>query len=163
MTTTQAIPRVSWGAPRLLEFLEQYVVANALRIPLADPGETTRSYSLLELDDDLEVWAIHWPPEQGLQLHDHGGSSGALWVIAGGLDELALGTDGQLASRHIRAGRGAAFGPTHVHDVVNRQRAATTSIHAYAPPMTSMTYYRAEGTILRADRTEYRADPTWSP
>src|SRR5580704_4809601 len=126
-TTTQAMPRATWSPPRLLTFLEEYVLTHGPAIPLADPRDDQRTYSLLELSDDLEIWAIHWPPDQGLQLHDHGGSAGALWVVAGGLDEVAVDPSGQRSERYIRAGRGVAFGPAHIHDVVNRQHAATTS------------------------------------
>jgi predicted metal-dependent enzyme (double-stranded beta helix superfamily) len=163
MSTTQAMPSTTWSPEHLLCFLESYVAEHAVRIPRPDPHQATRSYSLLELSDDLEVWAINWPTDQGLALHDHGGSAGALWVVAGALSEVALDRSGRRARRHIAAGQGTSFGPTHIHDVVNRHPAAATSIHAYAPPMTSMTYYRAEGATLRADRTEYRADPSWNP
>jgi hypothetical protein len=163
MTTTQARPSTTWSPGDLLCFLESYVADDTIEVPRPDPADTTRTYSLLELRDDFEIWAIHWPTDQGLQLHDHGGSSGALWVVDGSLDEVAIERSGRRSRRHLGAGQGTSFGPAHIHDVVNRHTAATTSVHAYAPPMTSMTYYRAEGAILRADRTEYRADPNWNP
>ncbi len=61
------------------------------------------------------------------------------------------------------AGGGAAFGPTYVHDVVNSDDAPATSVHAYSPPMASMTFYRQAGRELLVDRAEYRADPAWAP
>jgi hypothetical protein len=118
---------------------------------------------LLELSDELEIWAIHWPTDQGLELHDHGGSSGALVVVEGSLDEHVPDRAGRMTCRSISAGSGAAFGPNYVHDVVNRSAAPATSVHAYSPPMASMTFYRTEGRQLVADRTEYRADPAWAP
>ncbi len=163
MTTTQALPKGTWSPSRLLSMLEEYVNAPTTAIPWADPRQASRAYSLLELTDDLEIWAIHWPRDQGLELHDHGGSSGALWVVDGGLHEHTMGPDGRESSHHIRAGSGVSFGPSHIHDVVNRHTAPATSVHAYAPPMASMTFYRAHGRTLRADRTEYRADPSWAP
>jgi hypothetical protein len=163
MTTTQARPRTTWSPGDLLCFLESYVAEHALGIPMADPRATTRTYSLLELSDELEIWAIHWPTDQGLELHDHGGSSGALWVVSGALNEVGVDRGGRRSRRHFGAGQGTSFGPAHIHDVVNRHSAAATSLHAYAPPMTSMTYYRADGATVRPDRTEYRADPNWNP
>jgi hypothetical protein len=124
---------------------------------------TERSYELLELSDDLEIWAIHWPKDQGLELHDHGGSSGALWVVAGSLQEHYVSEVGDLARRHHPVGGGAAFGPSYVHDIVNASDIPATSVHAYSPPMASMTFYRHEGSGLMVDRAEYRADPSWAP
>jgi hypothetical protein len=68
-----------------------------------------------------------------------------------------------LGRRSIVAGGGAAFGPHYVHDVVNAQTAPATSVHAYSPPMESMTFYRQGAHGLVAERAEYRADPTWAP
>ncbi len=129
---------------------------------------STRRYELLELSDDFEIWAIHWPADQGLELHDHGGSTGALWVVEGSLDEHGVvfsdNRNGpQLHRREIRRGQGIAFGPSHIHDVVNRHCSPATSIHAYSPPMASMTFYRAHPSGLVSDRTEFRADPAWAP
>ena len=61
----------------LLDLLQSYVAETADLLPRAAPGLTERSYELLELTDELEIWAIHWPQGQGLELHDHGGSVGA--------------------------------------------------------------------------------------
>jgi hypothetical protein len=147
----------------LLDLLQSYVAETAdLLIPPA-PDLTVRTYDLLELTDEIEIWAIHWPKDQGLELHDHGGSVGALWVVEGALEEHYLERDGSLSSRSIVTGGGAAFGPTYVHDVVNAHEAPATSVHVYSPPMASMTFYRQEGNALRVDRAEYRADPTWAP
>jgi hypothetical protein len=163
MTITQAMPKTTLSPGSLLVLLGDYVGRTTTCLPLADPGRTARTYDLLELSDDLEIWAIHWPKDQGLELHDHGGSSGALWVVEGSLSEHVVAADGRLERRVLSAGLGSAFGPTHVHDVINRHAAPATSIHAYSPPMSSMTFYRAHGTRLVADRTEYRADPSWAP
>ena len=147
----------------LLDLLQGYVTETAALLPVAAPSLAARSYELLELTDDLEIWAIHWPQGHGLELHDHGGSVGALWVVEGALEEHYLEPARTLARRTIGAGAGAAFGPTYIHDVVNAQAAPATSVHAYSPPMVSMTFYRQEGPGLRVDRAEYRADPAWAP
>ena len=157
------------GRPRsngplvLLDLLQTYVAETAELLPRAEPGLTERSYELLELTDELEIWAIHWPQGQGLELHDHGGSVGALWVVEGTLEEHYVRPEQVLGRRSIVAGGGAAFGPHYVHDVVNSQAAPATSVHAYSPPMESMTFYRQGERGLVADRAEYRADPSWAP
>jgi hypothetical protein len=147
----------------LLDLLQSYVAETAELLTPADPDLTERSYDLLELTDELEIWAIHWPKDRGLELHDHGGSTGALWVVQGSLEEHYVERDRSLSSRSIVAGGGAAFGPAYIHDVVNAQTAPATSVHVYSPPMASMTFYRHENKSLRVDRAEYRADPTWAP
>jgi len=181
MTITQANPslgadRLDPGAPPgtdlhprssgplvLLDLLQSYVAETAELLPRAEPGLTERSYELLELTDELEIWAIHWPQGQGLELHDHGGSVGALWVVEGTLEEHYVRAEQTLGRRSIVAGGGAAFGPHYVHDVVNADATPATSVHAYSPPMASMTFYRQEERGLVVDRAEYRADPSWAP
>jgi hypothetical protein len=159
---TDLHPR-SNGPLVLLDLLQSYVAETAELLPRAEPGLTKRSYELLELTDELEIWAIHWPQRQGLELHDHGGSVGALWVVEGTLEEHYVRPEVTLGRRSIVAGGGAAFGPHYVHDVVNAQAAPATSVHAYSPPMASMTFYRQEERGLVVDRAEYRADPSWAP
>jgi hypothetical protein len=124
---------------------------------------TERSYELVSLTDDVEVWVIHWPAGGQLQLHDHGGSSGAFWVVGGTLEERYLDDDRSLAHRRIGAASGAGFGPRYVHDVRNGGTAPATSVHAYSPPMPGMTFYRTSPAGLVAERTEYRSDPSWAP
>jgi len=130
---------------------------SARRGPLAD-----RRFELFEAADDFEVWVIHWPAGGQLEFHDHGGSAGALWVRAGTLVEGAMGV-GPGGRRRLRAGHGTAFGPSHVHDVVNRGPGPATSVHAYSPPLASMTFYRPDPSGLVADRTEYRSQQAWIP
>jgi hypothetical protein len=157
----------------LLELVRAYVAEMADLLPTAAPapeatappadGADGRTYELLELTDELEIWAIHWPKDRGLELHDHGGSSGAMWVVSGALEEHSIADQAGLVHRRIGVGSGTAFGPTYIHDVVNAHDAPATSVHVYSPPMASMTFYRQAGDGLRVERAEYRADPTWAP
>ncbi len=151
------------GPLQLLDVLQDYVTQMAGLLPAPSPDLTERQYELLELTDELEIWAIHWPQGRGLELHDHGGSVGALWVVSGTLEEHYIETTHTVARRTLAAGGGAAFGPTYIHDVENVQAAPATSVHAYSPPMPSMTFYRHDARGLIADRAEYRADPSWAP
>jgi len=151
------------GPLELLDLLQDYATEMDGLLPMAAPGLTERSYELLELTDELEIWAIHWPQGRGLELHDHGGSVGALWVVAGSLEERYPQGRGAVGRRTLVTGGGAAFGPAYIHDVVNAQPDPATSVHAYSPPMPSMTFYRQESQGLVVDRAEYRADPSWAP
>src|ERR1700728_305389 len=154
MAITEVLPGSGVQAPgarsalELRQLVRDYAEECADALPAASGDLSVRSYELLELTDDLEIWAIHWPQDQGLELHDHGGSSGALWVVAGTLVEHAPIAGGGLSQRTIEVGGGSAFGPTYIHDVVNTSDVPATSVHVYSPPMPSMTFYRQEGAGL---------------
>src|ERR1039457_99059 len=84
------------GPLELLGLVQHYVESLADVLPRASHDLSARSYELLELTDDLEIWAIHWPRDQGLELHDHGGALGGLWGVEGGLGEHSPGRGGGL-------------------------------------------------------------------
>ncbi len=99
-------------------------------------------------DGRIDVWLITWVQSQGTELHDHGGSSGAFTVVSGELTEsLVTGPAGnsRITDRVRRAGAGAGFGPDYVHDVRNVSAAPAVSVHAYSPPLQSMSYYDLSG------------------
>lgn len=103
---------------------------------------TERQYQLLERTADYELWVIYWPVDVGLLLHDHGGSAGAFQVVDGLLEETSTTLRGRRLNRHlIGLGQGKSFGPEYVHSIVNPDSAPATSVHAYSPPLTSMTFY----------------------
>lgn len=132
----------------------------------------------LHADDHLDVWLISWALDQAAELHDHGGSLGALTVVRGTLTEWRwtagrdddgtcspeeLPTRGPgLRRRVLDPGRGMAFGLGHVHDVGNRARETAVSVHAYSPPLSAMSYYGVEAGELRRTRSELVA-PGQSP
>ena len=76
-----------------------------------------RWFTRLHGDDELDVWLISWAPGHPTDLHDHGGSLGALTVVSGSLDEFRWDGDG-LRRRRLEAGDQAAFPLGWVHDVV---------------------------------------------
>lgn len=123
---------------------------------------TERAYELLEISEDFEVWVIHWPTDGVLQLHDHGGSAGALWVVSGALEEGSISTGHTYERQRIEAGHGISFGSGHLHDVVNVGTEIATSVHVYSPPMEKMTFFTLGTGGLTLDRTEYPADPAWA-
>jgi predicted metal-dependent enzyme (double-stranded beta helix superfamily) len=97
----------------------------------------------LHADDDLDLWLISWTPDQSTTLHDHGDSAGALAVVEGRLTELTAGRHDlhRLRRRELTPGPVRTFGPRHVHDVINASDVPAVSVHAYSPPLRSMTYY----------------------
>jgi mannose-6-phosphate isomerase-like protein (cupin superfamily) len=111
-------------------------------LPAAGLPVDTRWYTRLHADDDLDVWLISWAPGHATELHDHGGSLGALTVLSGSLREYRW--DGtRLRQRLLDSGDQAAFPLGWVHDVTSTGGAPleTLSVHAYSPPLTAMSYY----------------------
>jgi hypothetical protein len=105
----------------------------------------SRWYTRLAAADDHEVWLLTWLPGQGTDLHDHGGSAGALHVVSGELvEDVVTPADGgaRVSVRHLSAGLGHGFGPRYVHRVTNRSAAPAVSVHVYGPALASMTRYR---------------------
>lgn len=122
-----------------------------------------RWFRRLHTDDDLDVWLISWAAGHTTELHDHGGSLGALTVLSGALREHRW--DGyRLRTRRLGAGDQAGFPLGWVHDVVSAAVAhspeATLSVHAYSPPLTAMSYYEVTGSRrLRRTHTELTDQP----
>jgi predicted metal-dependent enzyme (double-stranded beta helix superfamily) len=108
-----------------------------------DLPETGRATRLVAVTDHYEAWLIHWASGGDIAMHDHGGSSGALWLLRGELSEsYADRIDRRpLRSRFLAAGSGITFGPGHVHNLVNPGTAPATSVHVYSPHLSSMTFY----------------------
>jgi hypothetical protein len=134
-------------------------------LPVGEPPANERWFTRLHGDDELDIWLISWVPDRSTELHDHGGSLGALTVVSGALRETRW--DGEaLRRRRLRAGDQAGFPLGWVHDVVwtperelsapvTGNAPATMSVHAYSPPLTAMSYYEVtERKTLRRKRTE---------
>jgi hypothetical protein len=135
-------------------------------VPPAGVPTEDRWFVRLHGDDEVDVWLISWVPGHRTELHDHGGSLGALTLLSGSLDEFRW--DGErLRRRRLEAGDQAAFPLGWVHDVVWAPTAAvppaadhTLSVHAYSPPLTVMSYYEVTGSkTLRRKRTELTDQP----
>jgi predicted metal-dependent enzyme (double-stranded beta helix superfamily) len=110
---------------------------------LVEYDATTRWYARLETGPGYEVWLLSWLPGQTSGLHDHGGSSGVLTLLAGELSERALGANGE-TRRALRAEDQRVFAPGYVHEVVNDSLEPAVSLHIYFPGLTEMTPYACE-------------------
>jgi hypothetical protein len=148
---------------------------------LPDGGvpESQRWFTRIHGDEELDIWLISWVPGHATDLHDHGGSLGALTVLSGSLNEFRW--DGrELRRRRLDAGDQAGFPLGWVHDVVwaprtvpetalpvagpastlKRSVQPTLSVHAYSPPLTAMSYYEiTKRNRLRRQRTELTDQP----
>jgi len=124
---------------------------------LAAPHPDQRWFRRLHRDEAHDVWLLGWDRAQGIDLHDHGGSAGAFYVVTGRLVEAYTDRTAQHLVRCRRVGPGAvlAFGPDHVHDLANPGPEVAISLHVYSPPLQTMTFYDdGPGTFLARVRTE---------
>jgi rhodanese-related sulfurtransferase/predicted metal-dependent enzyme (double-stranded beta helix superfamily) len=112
-----------------------------------------RWYLPLHRSNSCDVWLLAWERGQDTDWHDHGGSSGSFAVAEGSLLEQYRGASGRLGHRRLSHGQAVAFGPGHVHDVSHGGAGSATSIHAYSPPLTAMTYYTSTDYGLIARQT----------
>lgn len=119
-----------------------------------------RWYERIHTADGLEVWLISWLPGHSTGFHDHGGSAGAFGVVWGTLDEyVAPGRGAALRATPVTAGSVHAFGPRYVHDVRNNSEGSVAvSVHAYSPPLSTMTRYNLLAGGLAVAGTEGAGD-----
>lgn len=144
MSPQELLALVRWSAAQLGPLEE---------LPTPAPGD--RVYELLERTADYELWVIKWPQDTGLVLHDHGRSAGAFLVTEGTLEETSTTLrGGQWRRRQLSPHGGRCFGPEYVHGVGNPTVAQATSLHAYSPPLASMTFYRSSTAGLEVDHVE---------
>jgi rhodanese-related sulfurtransferase len=156
--------------PDLLHITDRYadqVLSGRFDHLLPDNGLPTaeRWFTRLHADDEVDVWLISWVPGHTTELHDHGGSLGALTVLTGALHEYRWSGD-SLHRRRLEAGDQAAFPLGWVHDVIGAPALAgpaapqTLSVHAYSPPLSVMSYYEVtDQRRLRRTRTELTDEP----
>jgi predicted metal-dependent enzyme (double-stranded beta helix superfamily) len=123
-------------------------------------GLTDRQWVLLAATDLFEAWAIGWPPGGTIELHDHGGSQGAIVVASGTLTETTVRPSDRgvalVCARQIHQAEHRLFGPNYIHDIVNDSGEDAVSVHVYGPKLETMSYYRL-GDRGRLDtvRTEF--------
>jgi predicted metal-dependent enzyme (double-stranded beta helix superfamily) len=119
-----------------------------------------RWYERIHMTDDYEVWLISWLPGQSTGFHDHGASAGAFGVVWGALDESVATRRGPAGkATRVAAGDVRAFGPRYVHDVQNSSTGSVAvSVHAYSPPLSSMTRYNVTSGGLAVAGTEGAGD-----
>jgi quercetin dioxygenase-like cupin family protein len=144
--------------PELVDLVRTYAEDPDLWLPKVRFSATSRWWTLLHADDQSDVWLLTWLQDQTTELHDHGGSTAAFTVVQGALEEVRV-EQGQRSSADLRPGRTQWVAPGIVHDVRNVDVLPAVSIHAYSPPLTSMTYYRQDGSELTAIRTVEGREP----
>lgn len=151
-------PSLQWLASVAQGWAEQPAVWR----PLVRHDAEGRWVAPIAVNEHSEVWLQGWPVGEHVELHDHGGVSGALCVVEGRLAETwAEGrTAPRLRRRRLAAGAVAAFDPDYIHDVVNAGPTPALSIQVYSPRLVSMTFYGfRRGRGLQAVREELTDHP----
>ncbi len=147
------VPSAGRLSPAQLRAITATIAASAeLWADLVVHDPDVRWYLPLHRSDACDVWLLAWERGQDTDWHDHGGSSGSFAVTEGSLLEQYRAPSGRrLSRRMLSTGHAVAFGPGHVHDVAHGGAGSSISIHAYSPPLMTMTYYRqtAYGLIAR--------------
>ncbi|MCQ4080837.1 cysteine dioxygenase family protein [Streptomyces sp. RB6PN25] len=141
-----SLPHAAALSPaQLADLADRFAERRGLWLPHVRYQSPDRYYTRLELSQTYEVWLLTWLPGQGTEIHGHGGSNGAFTVIRGELTERTFPPTSypvHPTPRRLRADEVRAFGPRHVHQVTNEATAPAVSVHAYSPPLATMSYYR---------------------
>jgi predicted metal-dependent enzyme (double-stranded beta helix superfamily) len=119
------------------------------------PGE--RMSTRVHRSATHDIWLIRWGSGSGTVLHDHGGSAGALYVVAGELVEHRPNPTGvgPPIRRTLRAQDHRPMSPSHVHEIANESIVAAASVHVYSPPLETMQHYElTDESQLRMMRRE---------
>ncbi|HEX6525300.1 MAG TPA: cysteine dioxygenase family protein [Streptosporangiaceae bacterium] len=150
------------GARQLADVVRRVAARPAEWLARVRLNPAGRWYDQLHIDDSHEVWLISWLPGQETGFHDHGGAAGAFTVVLGTLVESQVaGASAQMLTRPVGAGATRSFGPRYIHNVRNSDAASLAiSVHAYSPPLSSMTRYELTQSGLVTLGTE--AATAWS-
>src|SRR3954451_12638526 len=167
MTPATRVPAVRGrhlSHAELREVVEHYAEQVRDGLHVAEFRTDERWHVRIHEDEDVDVWLISWTTEQGTELHDHGGSSGAFTVVDGTLNEHVWSArrqdaPGLLVSHRREQGDVVGFGPDYVHDVRNHLAPPALSVHAYSPPIRLMHYYDVAGTRLAHTGSAWTDDP----
>ena len=112
-----------------------------------------RSGAKLVDTDECEVWLLCWPQGTNVSPHDHGASAGAFALVAGALTELRW-QDGRRVEQALAPGSVVGIPRGVVHDVISPEGLAY-SVHAYSPPLATMSFYDQDGRgVLRTESVE---------
>jgi len=85
------------GRERLVALARDLARTPELWQPLAGDAQKDRQqdgqrwFLPLLADERFEAWLLGWPSGKGIELHDHGRSSGGLYVVKGRLVETFAG------------------------------------------------------------------------
>ncbi|HZU20682.1 MAG TPA: cysteine dioxygenase family protein [Gaiellaceae bacterium] len=121
-----------------------------------DPS--SRYFTQLYRDANVDVWLICWLDAQDTGYHDHDLSSGAVHVVEGTLyeDYFYRDSDGWVRERTRERAAGSVFhfDGSSIHGMRHAGGPPATSIHVYSPALWRMGHYEpGEGGLRRTSIT----------
>ena len=129
--------------PRLLSALAINHASIASFESIDEPEAGERHSARVFCSESHDIWLIRWGAGSRTELHDHGDSAGALYVVGGQLVEHRPNPAGRgpQLRRVLRALDDRPMPPTHVHEIANESDTVATSVHAYSPPLATMNHF----------------------
>ncbi len=143
--------------PRLLSALAIKHASIASFETIAEPRPGERNSARVFCSETHDIWLIRWGAGSRTELHDHGDSAGALYVVGGELVEHRPNPAGRgpHLRRVLRALDDRPMPPAHVHEIANQSDTVATSVHVYSPPLATMNHFDvAPNSELRMIRQE---------
>jgi uncharacterized RmlC-like cupin family protein len=129
--------------PRLLSALAIKHAGIASFEEIAEPEAGDRTSARVFCSEAYDIWLIRWGAGSRTELHDHGDSAGALYVVSGELVEHRPNPAGRgrPLRRVLRALDDRPMPPTHVHEIANWSDTVASSVHVYSPPLATMNHF----------------------
>lgn len=129
--------------PRLLSALAIKHASIASFDQLADPLPGERTSARVFCSETHDIWLIRWGAAGRTELHDHGDSAGALYVVGGELVEHRPNPagHGRPVRRVLRRLDHRPMAPAHVHEIANESDTVGASVHVYSPPLATMNHF----------------------
>jgi hypothetical protein len=129
--------------PRLLSALAIKHASIADFDEIAEPQAGDRTSARVFCSETHDIWLIRWGAGSRTELHDHGDSAGALYVVSGELVEQGPNPAGRgrAVRRVLRALDDRPMLPSHVHEIANWSDTVAASVHVYSPPLATMNHF----------------------
>lgn len=115
---------------------------------LVEFDEQERFALKIDENDEHDLWLLTWLPGQTTGWHDHGGSTGAFAVARGALRERRFAPGRGVQEIRLGAGASRIVPDPVLHHVGNHDVSRAISLHAYSPPLQTMTYFDEQQNVL---------------
>ncbi len=113
-----------------------------------------RHWTMVHEDDEIDVFAISWLPEQTTGFHDHCDSHFGVACASGAVYEDRPKSHGEVRTRQLDAGDTTGGVPGVLHVIRHADGEPAVTIHAYAPRLSRVgqIYFDKDGLWVRRER-----------
>jgi hypothetical protein len=155
---------MSLTRPQLERFVARLATSPERWAPHVSHSETSRVYSQIWDDEDVNAWLICWSEDQDTGFHDHDDSAAAIQVISGHVREDRLRLAGAPQTRTFGPSERFSLPASAIHRVLHAGTEPAVTIHAYSPPLRRTGAYAVtpDGILQRTavpSEIELRAEP----